>query len=214
MFAAKWSTHFCQKSPRAPIKIESALPPPPNPKYPPLKRGILWTWVFPAERAHFSRRPQNWRTHFRPQNYGHKFYRHEDFSDLNFSSGLFPFTPELLCSLAWNSPQNVKMIARFPGGEKKRRILSRLWLSWFLVPSSTFLKLKPLSCLILTLVEPAISNHGLETTVYRPLESTICTFTVVTDRETSTQRAINSNCRCRVVLPEERIFREKLKGNN
>ena len=32
----------------APIKIKSALPPPPpNPKYPPSpKRGILWTWFF------------------------------------------------------------------------------------------------------------------------------------------------------------------------
>ena len=45
---------------RAPIKIKSALPPPPpaKPKIlppPPLKkkRGILWTWVFLAERTHF-----------------------------------------------------------------------------------------------------------------------------------------------------------------
>ena len=38
----------------APIKIKSALTPP-NP--PPLKGGILWTWVFPAERTHFSRCP-------------------------------------------------------------------------------------------------------------------------------------------------------------
>ena len=47
---------------RAPIKIKSALPPPPprNPKYPPpLKGGILWTWVFPAdsERTHFFEAP-------------------------------------------------------------------------------------------------------------------------------------------------------------
>ena len=33
--------------------------------------------------------------------------------------------------LSQTSPQNVEKIARFPGGEKKRRILSRLWLSWF-----------------------------------------------------------------------------------
>ena len=30
-----------------------------------------------------------------------------------------------------NSPQNVEKLARFLGGEKKRRILSCLWLSWF-----------------------------------------------------------------------------------
>ena len=39
---------YAEKSPR-PIKIKSALPPPPQkPKIPPppLKRGILWTWVF------------------------------------------------------------------------------------------------------------------------------------------------------------------------
>ena len=42
----------------APIKIKIGTPPPPKPKIPPPpKRGILWTWVFPAERAHFSRRP-------------------------------------------------------------------------------------------------------------------------------------------------------------
>ena len=39
---------------RAPIKIKSALPPPPKPKIPPPpKRGILWTWVSPAERTQF-----------------------------------------------------------------------------------------------------------------------------------------------------------------
>ena len=35
-----------QKIP-APIKIKLALPPPQNPKcHPPLKRGILWAWMF------------------------------------------------------------------------------------------------------------------------------------------------------------------------
>ena len=38
----------------------------------------------------------------------------------------------LLCSLVRKGPQNVEKVARFPGGEKKRRILSHLWLSWFL----------------------------------------------------------------------------------
>ena len=42
----------------APIKIKSAPPPPQTQNTPPpLKRGILWTWVLPAERTHFSRRP-------------------------------------------------------------------------------------------------------------------------------------------------------------
>ena len=48
-----------QKNPRA-HKNKIGTPPPQSPKYPPPpKRGILWTWVFPAERAHFSRRPSN-----------------------------------------------------------------------------------------------------------------------------------------------------------
>ena len=42
---------------RAPIKIKSALPPPQTQNTPPLKRGSLWTWGFPAERTHSSRRP-------------------------------------------------------------------------------------------------------------------------------------------------------------
>ena len=38
--------HFIRKI-RAPIKIKSALPPPPKTQNtPPLKRGILWTWFF------------------------------------------------------------------------------------------------------------------------------------------------------------------------
>ena len=43
----------------APIKIKSALSPPPpqTQNTPPLKRGILWTLVFPAERAHFFQAP-------------------------------------------------------------------------------------------------------------------------------------------------------------
>ena len=43
-----------QKNPRA-HKNKSALPPPKtqNTPPPPLKRGILWTWVFPAEGAYF-----------------------------------------------------------------------------------------------------------------------------------------------------------------
>ena len=43
----------------------------------------------------------------------------------------FPFSPGFMCSLARNGTQNMQKIARFPGREKKRRILLRLWLSWF-----------------------------------------------------------------------------------
>ena len=42
----------------APIKKKIGTPPPPqNPKYPPLKRGILWTWLFLQNGHIFSRRP-------------------------------------------------------------------------------------------------------------------------------------------------------------
>ena len=38
---------------------------------------------FPAERTHFFRASiKNWRTHFWPQNCGHEFYGHEDFSEI------------------------------------------------------------------------------------------------------------------------------------
>ena len=66
----------------APVKVKSALPPPPqkNPKYPPppQTRNFM-DMVSPAERAHFSRRPQNWRSHFRPQNCGQKILRTRGF---------------------------------------------------------------------------------------------------------------------------------------
>ena len=35
-----------------------------------------------------------------------------------FSSGIFPFSPGLLCNLVRKRPQNVEKIARLPGGEK------------------------------------------------------------------------------------------------
>ena len=63
----------------APIKYNRHFPPP-NPKYPPLKRGILWTCVFLQKERNFSTCPY-WRSHFRPQNCGHEFYGHEDFSE-------------------------------------------------------------------------------------------------------------------------------------
>ena len=39
---------------------------------------------------------------------------------------LFPISPGLLCNSVRKSPQNMERIARFPGGEAQRRILSRL----------------------------------------------------------------------------------------
>ena len=41
-----------QKNPRA-HKNKIGTPPPQTQNTPPLKRGILWTWVFPAETTHF-----------------------------------------------------------------------------------------------------------------------------------------------------------------
>ena len=42
----------------------------------------------------------------------------------------FCSSPGSLCNLGRKSPQNVEKIAQFPD-QDKRRILSRLWLSWF-----------------------------------------------------------------------------------
>ena len=50
-----------------------------------------------------------------------------EFSPVDFSH----FSPCWLCNLVRKSPQNMEKVARFPGPRKKRRILSRLWLSWF-----------------------------------------------------------------------------------
>ena len=50
---------------------------------------------------------------------------------LNFPSGIFSFSQVYrACNLVRESPQNVENIAPFPAREKKRRIMSRLWLSW------------------------------------------------------------------------------------
>ena len=52
--------------------------------------------------------------------------------DFRFSSsGLFPVSPGCLCNIVRKSPHIRRKFARFPGGEKKRRSLSRLWLSRF-----------------------------------------------------------------------------------
>ena len=70
---------FGQKNPRAHKNKIGTSPPPPKP--PPNTRNFM-DMGFPAERTHFSRCPYIWRGHFRPQNCGHEFYGHEDFSDL------------------------------------------------------------------------------------------------------------------------------------
>ena len=57
-------------------KKASGLPPP-QPKIPPprRRRGLLWTWrVFLQKEHGNSRRPQNWCSHFRPQNSREKLY--------------------------------------------------------------------------------------------------------------------------------------------
>ena len=48
---------FFQERKSAPIKIKSALPPQKTQNTPPLKGGLLWTWVSPAERTHFCQAP-------------------------------------------------------------------------------------------------------------------------------------------------------------
>ena len=64
---------------RAPIKIKSALPPPPKP---PLKRRNFTDTGFPAERTLFFQVSIKLAaSHFRPQNCGHEFYGHGDFSE-------------------------------------------------------------------------------------------------------------------------------------
>ena len=70
---------------RAPIKIKSALPPPP--KKPPQKRGILWTRVFPAERAHIFQVSIKLAHPFPAPELRTRILRtREDFSDLSFRS--------------------------------------------------------------------------------------------------------------------------------
>ena len=72
-----------QKNPRAHKNKIGTSPPPQNPT-PPKTRNFM-DMGFPAERTQsfffFSRRPWNWRSHFRPQNCGHEFYGHKAFSE-------------------------------------------------------------------------------------------------------------------------------------
>ena len=58
-----------QKNPRAHKKRIGTSPPKKKTQIPapPPKRGILWAWRFSCrKKAVFSRRPSNWRSHFRP----------------------------------------------------------------------------------------------------------------------------------------------------
>ena len=84
-FARPWlvvtSQHFAtktQKNPRA-HKNKIGHSPPQTQNTPPPKTRNLWTWLFPAERTHFSRRPYNCRSHFWPQNCGQKLLRTRGF---------------------------------------------------------------------------------------------------------------------------------------
>ena len=65
---------------------------------------------------------------------GTEICNYEAPSPLDFSSpvDLFVFLQLFLCNSVRKHPKNVEKIARFPDGEKKHRILSRLLLSWFL----------------------------------------------------------------------------------
>ena len=76
------TTHFCNLSenPRAHKNKNRHSPPQKTQNTPPKTRNFM-DMVFLAERTHFSRRPKNWRSHFRPQNCGQKIYGHEDFSE-------------------------------------------------------------------------------------------------------------------------------------
>ena len=71
----------------APIKIKSALPPHPPPQNPPLKRRILWTWVFLQKERIFPGVHKIGAAISGPQTCGHQFYGHEDFSDKEISQG-------------------------------------------------------------------------------------------------------------------------------
>ena len=80
-----WSVLFVllltkyQKNPRA-HKNKIGTPPPP-PQTPPQKRGILRTWFFLQKERIFPGVHKIGAPHFRPQNCGHEFYGHEDFSE-------------------------------------------------------------------------------------------------------------------------------------
>ena len=83
VFQRSWlNMSLFQKNP-APMEIKSALPPKPKTQNAPRPktRNFMDMVVFLQKESKKSRRPLNWRTRFRPQNCGQKFYGHKDFSD-------------------------------------------------------------------------------------------------------------------------------------
>ena len=67
---------------------------------------------------------------------------------LNFLQWSCPFSPGFLCTLVRNRPQMWRQLPEF-GRRKKRRILSRLWLSWFFQSRhSLLLRLSPICALV------------------------------------------------------------------
>ena len=65
----------------APIKIKSALPPPPKtPNTPPPKGGILWTWVFLQKERIFPGAHKIGAAISGPRIADKQFYGHKDFS--------------------------------------------------------------------------------------------------------------------------------------
>ena len=75
-----------QKNPCAHKNRIGTPPPPKTQNTPPLKRGILWAWVFPAERKHFSRGPYIGTAISGPRIAGKTFYGHEIFLNLRLLS--------------------------------------------------------------------------------------------------------------------------------
>ena len=66
--------YSCQKNPRAHKNRIGTPPPKPKMPLPPKTRNFMDMEVFLRKERISSRRPSNWRSHFRPQNCGHEFY--------------------------------------------------------------------------------------------------------------------------------------------
>ena len=81
----------CQKNPRTHKNKIGTPPPKKNPKYPPpLKCGILWTWVFLQKERIFPGAHKIGAAISRPRIAGRKFYGHEDFSESGVARRLLP----------------------------------------------------------------------------------------------------------------------------
>ena len=93
------------------------------------------------------------------------------------SRGRVPFVP-------WKTPvrpANVEKIARFPGGEKKRRIVSResrLWLSWFFrsPKKSAYIVVSQGQILPVWILEEKLPNSDLNFAVDFRVDFFLCFF--------------------------------------